>query len=363
MAEERERRRRQGRPQKDGSLVVGGVLSALLHVAGIVLLLLAPTRLQRPHPITYTVEVVDPNALGGELLKGPIGGRAARPAAEEPKPPPPAKPVEVANAEPPPPEPERAADAVPLGTVRPTPVPRPTARATPRPAPPKPTVTRLQATATPVEMAPPKPTGTRAPVAARPKPSTTPAAVAARATAAAQPMRRADEAANATATAKATAGEAPSKAGEAAGGDLDSRLSAAIQGIESRVGRAEGRGGSADQVEGPPGVGGSGPGGGGTVRGIEFVAYYDQMLNRIKERWTWIGERQDLSVTVRFSILPSGDIANLRLMERSGDASYDASVERAVKAASPFAPPPAAYQRDFADVELTFRPADLKKPD
>ncbi len=49
-------------------------------------------------------------------------------------------------------------------------------------------------------------------------------------------------------------------------------------------------------------------------------------------------------------------------MERSGDPSYDASVERAVKRASPLGPPPVAYRKDFADVELTFRPADLASP-
>ena len=29
---------------------------------------------------------------------------------------------------------------------------------------------------------------------------------------------------------------------------------------------------------------------------------------------------------------------------------------------NPLAPPPQAYRKDFADVELTFRPADLRRP-
>ena len=86
------------------------------------------------------------------------------------------------------------------------------------------------------------------------------------------------------------------------------------------------------------------------------------MLTRIKESWTYVGERSDLRVTVRFSILESGEITDIRLTERSGDAGYDASVERAVKRASPLGRPPDAYRKDFADVELTFRPADLRRP-
>jgi TonB family protein len=120
-------------------------------------------------------------------------------------------------------------------------------------------------------------------------------------------------------------------------------------------------GGTERSLDGPAGIGGEGPGGGGTVRGLEFVVYYNQMLTRIKERWTWVGTRGDLRVTVQFSILPSGEITSIRLGERSGDQSYDASVERAVKGAGPLPPPPEAYRSDFADVELTFRPADLQR--
>jgi colicin import membrane protein len=132
--------------------------------------------------------------------------------------------------------------------------------------------------------------------------------------------------------------------------------------VPGAAGTGTGQGGTERSLDGPAGVGGEGRGGGGTVRGLEFVVYYNQMLNRIKERWTWVGTRTDLRVTVQFSILPSGEITNIRLVERSGDQSYDASVERAVKGAGPLPPPPEAYRTDFASVELTFRPADLQRP-
>ncbi len=103
---------------------------------------------------------------------------------------------------------------------------------------------------------------------------------------------------------------------------------------------------------------GAGSGNGGAlVRGMEFVAYRNGMLGRIKERWTWIGKRRDLKVTVGFGIGVDGEIFGLRLLKSSGDLSYDESVIRAVRGASPLPPPPPRHAREFAQVELVFRPA------
>jgi TonB family protein len=107
---------------------------------------------------------------------------------------------------------------------------------------------------------------------------------------------------------------------------------------------------------------GPGAGGAGKVRGLEFLLYYNQMIARIRGAWAWAGGKPNLVVKVRFRILDDGSIADLRVTEPSGDASYDASVTRAVRAVSPLAPPPAAYRNDFADVELTFQPSDLQAP-
>lgn len=99
--------------------------------------------------------------------------------------------------------------------------------------------------------------------------------------------------------------------------------------------------------------------GGGVVKGLEFVVYRNRMLNQIKSSWTWVGKRNDLEVTVRFGIAIDGQIFALEIVGASGDNSYDDSVVRAVKRASPLPPPPANYLQDFSDVELTFRPRDL----
>jgi TonB family protein len=64
-------------------------------------------------------------------------------------------------------------------------------------------------------------------------------------------------------------------------------------------------------------------------------------------------------VVVQFSIRESGEITGLKVVQPSGDATYDESVLRAVKKSSPLPAPPSAYRKDFSEVELTFRPRDL----
>ena len=112
------------------------------------------------------------------------------------------------------------------------------------------------------------------------------------------------------------------------------------------------------------GVGAAAPGeggrGGGTVKGMEFLIYRNRMLQLIKDRWTWVGSKSDLAVTVRFGIKENGEIYGLKVVQASGDASFDNSVIRAVRGVNPLPPPPEAYRVDFTDVELIFRPADLR---
>jgi TonB family protein len=107
------------------------------------------------------------------------------------------------------------------------------------------------------------------------------------------------------------------------------------------------------------GGGGGGGGGDGEVRGIEFVRYYEQMMSRIRENWVYVGEDQNLAVTVRFSIQGDGRVVNVRRSDSSGNPLFDQSVESAVRGVRDLGPPPAQYARDFSDVEVTFRAKDL----
>lgn len=111
--------------------------------------------------------------------------------------------------------------------------------------------------------------------------------------------------------------------------------------------------------EGAAGPGQGGRGGPGVIKGIDFIIYENRMLSTIKENWAWVGQRSNLKVVVHFSVKDSGEIVGLKIVQPSGDPSYDESVLRAVKKSSPLSPPPENYRKDFADVELTFRPRDL----
>lgn len=104
---------------------------------------------------------------------------------------------------------------------------------------------------------------------------------------------------------------------------------------------------------------GQGGVGGGVVKGMDFIIYQNRMFETIKGNWAWVGQRSNLKVVVHFSIKDNGDIVSLKIVQGSGDASYDESVLRAVKKSSPLPAPPESYRKDFADVEISFRPKDL----
>ena len=111
--------------------------------------------------------------------------------------------------------------------------------------------------------------------------------------------------------------------------------------------------------EGAAALGPGGRGGPGVVKGMDFVIYQNRIFNTIKENWAWVGQRSNLRVVVQFSIKDNGDISGLKIVQASGDPSYDESVLRAVKKSSPLPAPPESYRKDFAEVELAFRPRDL----
>jgi colicin import membrane protein len=115
----------------------------------------------------------------------------------------------------------------------------------------------------------------------------------------------------------------------------------------------------AGEGEGAAGLGPGGRGGPGIVKGMDFIIYQNRMLGTIKDNWTWVGQRSNLKVVVHFGVKETGEIVGLKIVQPSGDPSYDESVLRAVKKSSPLPAPPESYRKDFADVELTFRPRDL----
>lgn len=134
---------------------------------------------------------------------------------------------------------------------------------------------------------------------------------------------------------------------------VDQRIAAAVQRRAAQVGAGAGKPLSA---AGGPVSSGPGDAVGGRQADLEYVLYQGRMEERVKQAWAWAGADPSLRATVQFNIMPDGEIRNVRTIKASGDTSYDASVERAVRAVSPLDPPPERLREDFALVELTFQP-------
>ena len=338
------------------------VLASLgLHLSAVIAVLLMPRSFLHPSPTlhSYTVDLIAPERLGGtNMIQGgkgrvdmpPVAAAPPAPKVEPPKPPPPK--VEEPKPEPKPELPKAAEPPVEV------------AKPEPKPPPPKPEEKpKIEEPPKQNEMALTEKKAVVPPTAAKMEP--TPRAKAPppspKAVAKAEPVKPQPPPQKA---AKSEPKPADAKAAKeaAAAQARDDRIAAAIKRVEQQSGeRGGGSGSKSDAQPGGPISVGPGEGAGGSVKGVQYLLYYNQMINRIRQSWAWAGRNEALEALVRFNVTETGEVFNVRITRPSGDASYDASVERAVRAASPLAPPPEAYRKEFGDVELTFRPPELQQ--
>jgi colicin import membrane protein len=113
-----------------------------------------------------------------------------------------------------------------------------------------------------------------------------------------------------------------------------------------------------------PGAARSGPGGGtggGIQKSREYIAYQNDMVRRIQDSFTWPGIRNDLTATIYFRVQDSGEITGIRLVKSSGDRSFDDSVVRALRKASPLSPLPDDGKTELREWEYDFNSARLRK--
>lgn len=362
--------RRPPRQSFDGGMVWPFLVSFATHAVVLGLLFATPNRylaVSAPIGESYTVDLIAPDLIGGD--SGPVG-----PGSEPDQPPAPPEPEVVAAAPPPeveaaeqPPvepepeveiEPEPPAPAEPLQPVEAPefvePTVPPTAAATPTASVAKPTATRP---APPTAVVAP-PTKTRAVATAT---RAAPTAVVVKATPA--PTRHVARATAAPPTPDAAAERdrriadaIKQRAAAASQSATDEQIAAAVRRRAEQV-----RGGGGSGVEGPLSTGPGTGAGGGTVIGAEYILFKRRMEARIREAWVWAGAQDHLESVVRFSVSPEGEVSNIRTTHSSGDPAYDASAERAVRAASPLGLVPPDYRQEFADVEMTFRARDLQR--
>ena len=123
--------------------------------------------------------------------------------------------------------------------------------------------------------------------------------------------------------------------------------------LTSRVGQSA----SSPLYAPAPGSGGVGVGD-GTPFGSRFGAYANLIRDRVAQKWH--ADQVDARIRslptaiVTFDIQRSGQVANVRVIQSSGNVSLDNSARRAVMEASPFEPLPAAYSGSSATIEFWF---------
>ncbi|HEX4869469.1 MAG TPA: cell envelope integrity protein TolA [Moraxellaceae bacterium] len=90
--------------------------------------------------------------------------------------------------------------------------------------------------------------------------------------------------------------------------------------------------------------------------------YRGMIAQRVESKWNRpLSARAGMTATLRISILPGGEVANVVVATSSGDAAFDASAIEAVKRANPLPVPddPTVFSQSFRNFTLKFRPEDL----
>lgn len=127
-------------------------------------------------------------------------------------------------------------------------------------------------------------------------------------------------------------GRAGASAGSGGGG-----LSSALADLGKEVGGS----GTDASGDGPGGSGGDGVG----ILG----AYEDSVVSRVRPNWALAerADRKNYTALVNIKIAPDGAIREVRLVRSSGNAIFDASVLRAVKATATLEKPPTPEAMDM----------------
>lgn len=107
----------------------------------------------------------------------------------------------------------------------------------------------------------------------------------------------------------------------------------------------------------------AGAGGVGMGQGNPFgerFGWYEAILRQmVAAKWntSQVDPRLQTAppVIVTFELLRDGSVRNVRLLQRSGNATLDYSAQRAILEAAPFPPLPRGFERDVALVEFWFQ--------
>jgi len=90
-----------------------------------------------------------------------------------------------------------------------------------------------------------------------------------------------------------------------------------------------------------------------TLSNFPYPWYISQIRMALWRQWSARMPGGGGSSVVVFSILPDGNITDLRTEESSGDAGFDLTALGAVKDAAPFPPLPTSFKKPFLTIHLT----------
>jgi len=143
-----------------------------------------------------------------------------------------------------------------------------------------------------------------------------------------------------------------------------------IAALRARVGSGDSVEGSSSSGSGTAGAGsGSGaPGGGrgtgtagagstgtGGLAGIRMRAYREELRAKIVNAWNIPPQSKGLKAVFFLSINRAGNVEQARLVQGSGNALFDESLQRAIQQAQPFPTLPEDYSARTFDVPLNFQ--------
>ena len=98
---------------------------------------------------------------------------------------------------------------------------------------------------------------------------------------------------------------------------------------------------------------------GGSPFGQGFAWYSEALQRRLSEEWAktlgQVSGKSDTPAVLRFTILRDGGIRDIRVVQSSGNRTFDYSAHRAVQYIDPFQRLPPALRRDSITVEMWFR--------
>jgi colicin import membrane protein len=141
-------------------------------------------------------------------------------------------------------------------------------------------------------------------------------------------------------------------------------VASAIERLKKKFGDTD----SAAPRPGPPGAtagqggGGGGGGGPGQIRPIDI--YHATVASQVERNWAFssqlAGSSKNLMAGLEFKVLPSGEITDIRFLERSNNAHLDDSAYKAIVKSSPVAPHPATIKEPYVTFRIRFTPEGIR---